>query len=72
MKWKTLLTLVALVFCHGARAQVYSNDVLQANWLCHSFGEVKVGDSASCELVLMNVSTDTLRVEYVITKSLHG
>ena len=62
-----IFTLILLSINSSGFAQKKINNTLECSWIEKDLGKVQIGDSRKCKLILKNISSEPITVEYVIT-----
>lgn len=66
MKYLVLCFISIMSCCFIGSGQTKINQSIECSWLEYDYGTLTIGDTASCTLVIKNISNKTLEIVHVI------
>lgn len=65
-RYKFLLSIFLIYFCNSVYCQNNINNTIECSWLEYDYGVLNIGETASCTLVIKNISEHRLIIEHII------
>ena len=63
---KFLLSIFLIYFCSSVYCQNKINNTIECSWLEYDYGVLNIGETASCTLVIKNISDHRFIIEQII------